>query len=97
MQTNNPANRNMHTKRNQMNKRAVELTMNVIIIAAILLITLAVLLSFYISQTKKVETAFNQCESKRGECMPADNCKQQKGTPLPFSCSGTETCCMVIK
>ncbi|MBI4141230.1 hypothetical protein HY485_05330 [Candidatus Woesearchaeota archaeon] len=81
-----------------MNKRAVELTMNVIIIAAILLITLAVLLSFYINQTKKVETAFNQCESKRGECMSADNCKQQKGTPLPFSCTTeTYTCCLVIK
>ncbi len=80
-------------------RKAVELTMNVIIIAAILLITLAVLMSFYFKQTQKIDIAFNECESKRGTCVESKTqCLQEKGTPIPFSCeTQTNTCCLIIK
>lgn len=83
-----------------MNKRGAELTMNVIVIAVILLITVAVVISFLFSQSGKTQTALNNCESKGGQCVESTaKCFESKGTPLPgFECKEDlqkTSCCYI--
>ncbi len=81
-----------------MNKKGAELTLNVVIVAIILLITVGVVISFLFSQQTKTSTALNDCESKRGECMTKEECKNKGGTKIPFECknSNDNICCLVF-
>jgi len=78
-----------------MNKKGAELTINVVVIAAIVLITAAVLISFYISQSKTAEKGLFECESKRGICVTSkEDCIKTKGTVfLTLKCPEQQICC----
>ena len=81
-----------------MDKKGAELTMNVVIIAIVLLITVGVIISFLFSQQGKTSTALNDCESKRGNCEYDTNqaCISAGGTPMPaFACeTPSKKCCL---
>lgn len=81
-----------------MNKKGAELTLNVVIIAIILLITVGVVISFLFSQQGKTSKALNDCESKRGNCDYDSNqaCITAGGTPMPaFACDdSSKKCCL---
>ena len=83
-----------------MNKKGAELTLNVVIIAIILLITVGVVISFLFGQQKKTSSALNDCESKRGECMQSTECRSKGGTKMPFDCKEGDTttvCCLLFE
>lgn len=78
-----------------MNKKGAELTINVVVIAAIVLITAAVVISFYVSQSKTAEKGLFECESKRGICVSTkEECVNNKGTIFStLKCPQPQVCC----
>jgi hypothetical protein len=79
-----------------MNKKGAELSMNVIIIAAIALIVLVILAVLVLRAGGKVnEGTTTSCISKGGLCKISTNC--QTGTfDGATGCGSGEVCCKVI-
>lgn len=74
-----------------MNKKAVELPVNTMIIIAL---ALAVLIVFYIFFSKTSSTFAQNtisCTSRGGNCVPEEECKYEKVT---YNCPPKQTCCI---
>jgi len=83
-----------------MNKKIAELTLETVIIAAILLILAAIIISTVITKSKPIEQGFLDCESKQGSCEYKDSitCISAGGTPMPtFKCKDTTKACCYKK
>ena len=75
------------------------LPLEITVIAVILLITLALFISWYLSKPKDIQESFFDCESKKGVCTEsAEKCMSDGGTPVPFKCgdASKKQCCLKI-
>lgn len=89
-----------------MDKKAAELTMNVIIIAVLALIVLAVLLVIFSGKMKSFTGGMKECSSLGGECkgdvtIENDAVKTRKcpsgSTPVPnTNCEPQNVCCISL-
>lgn len=78
-----------------MNKRGVELSMNVIIIAAIALIVLVVLILLVTGAFGNVRDQVS-CSGKGGTCMSPQQCSQTDGVVTEAECPSNQNvvCCL---
>jgi len=72
-----------------MHKKSMELTMNTIVIAAIVLIVLAILVIIFVGQIGEKSDFLRECESKGHVCMEKGECgiSINNGYPGPYDCS----------
>ena len=78
-----------------MNRKAVELPMNFIIIAAIALIVLVVLIYIFTGRTQTLVKGTEACSSKQGTCI---NIVEPCSGPIvsASNCAETEKCCVRV-
>lgn len=74
---------------NQMDKKAQELPISVIIVAAIALVALIVIVAIFITRMGTTQQAINTCESYNGKCLPED-----PGCEAPYSVQTTTYKCL---
>jgi hypothetical protein len=77
-----------------MDKKGVELSLQFIIVAVLLLLILSISIYFLFGGAKKW-TSGTQCSGKRGNCI-GDTVKCDGGYIAPWSCDSGEKCCMKI-
>ena len=78
-----------------MNKKAVELPMNFIIIAAIALIVLVVLIFIFTGRSQLFVKGTETCSTKQGSCI--DIIEACSGPIVSASdCSETQKCCVKV-
>ncbi len=82
-------------RRFKMNKKGAELSMNVIIIAAIGLLILVILAILVISRATNVSTG-TDCIAKGGICKISSECTQDKVISDGTCSDNTKTCCSPI-
>ena len=78
------------------NKKGSEMSMNVIIIAAIALLILVILAMFIFRSGRGIEDSTN-CQAMNGHCMPI--CLEDHPVPYPLgddSCSAGKKCCVTL-
>ena len=74
-------------------KNGVELTMNTMIIAALVLIILLVLAFIFIKQSGTVIKA-NSCDAHEGKCTSTtDACPEGYSTNFAWACDKEQKCC----
>jgi len=78
-----------------MGKKGVELSMNVIIIAAIGLLVLVILAVLVINSSSKVPGATQSCAVQGGICQTGI-CSNPDATVAAKDCVSPKTCCKVI-
>jgi hypothetical protein len=76
------------------NKKGIELSMNIIIIAVLGLIILAVLL-FFVYQTMTGTKEGTECAQKRGICMNASACTGIGSSAGDSGCTNNNICCVI--
>jgi len=79
-----------------MRNRKGDLSITVIITAAIALLILVIIAALLIRQYGKVNTVTEKCGGGLGECMDRDSCINEKGgTPTPDpTCGEGKICCL---
>jgi hypothetical protein len=76
------------------NKKGIELSMNVIIIAALSILVLLILIFFLVSSVDNTKKTTG-CQANMGNCIPlGNNCPSDKPVLSPFSCPKGEKCCV---
>ena len=75
-----------------MSKKAVELSINVMIMMALGLAVLVVLYIVFTSQAGYFSKSTLTCESKGGKCMPESDCKFDK---IAIKCQQKEQVCCI--
>jgi hypothetical protein len=78
----------------KLNKNAVELSMNLIIIAAIGLLILLIVAYFFINNSSQANNQIYDCTARGGIC--AASC-DSIGSSTPWTCSEGRKCCMSTK
>ncbi len=76
-----------------MNKKGVELSMNVIIIAAIGLLVLVILAVLVINASGKAQSGTQACTVKGGLCQSGSTCSTGTQSVSGGICSAGQTCC----
>ena len=74
-----------------MNRKAVELPLNMMVIAVIVLIALVVSIVIYTGGTKKFTATVNSCEQNGGECISQNDCENSR---LSYDCPKDRICCL---
>ncbi len=81
-----------------MNKKGAELSMNVIVIAAIVLLVLVVLSIIFLGRVGIFSKQVGDCASKGGVCTPRADCtditKLVPGTNCERDSNNAEICCL---
>lgn len=77
-------------------KKAQGLSMNVVIIAALAIIVLIIVVFMFVRGAREGGTAFFDCRSRGGECVPKDSCKDDDGRVdiTVTSCVEGQECCL---
>jgi hypothetical protein len=78
-----------------MNKKGVELSMNLIIIAAIGLLVLVILAVLVINSGGKAQTGLQSCVAQGGICQTGTTCASGQSVAAP-DCNNGKTCCKVF-
>jgi hypothetical protein len=76
-----------------MNKKGVELSMNVIIIAAIGVLVLIILAVLVINASSRTQNAQTNCNLMGGICKTPSLCSANDRLPTGTGCSASQTCC----
>jgi hypothetical protein len=71
-------------------RKGIELSMNLIVIAAIVLLVL-IILAFLLMGGFNNWNKNTKCETQGGDCLI--KCTQDKPVPAPYSCDGKQICC----
>ncbi|RMF05008.1 hypothetical protein D6764_05830 [Candidatus Woesearchaeota archaeon] len=82
-----------------MKKKGFELSMNVIIVAAIALIVLVVVILIFTGKVKSVNKDLDSCTSKGGMCEPNHGGLQPCGpdkAPVTATCPDNQVCCISL-
>ena len=79
-----------------MNKKGVELSMNLIIIAAIGLLVLVILAVLVINSTNKTNNGMQSCNLMGGVCEASCVGKETINNAAPCTAIGRTQCCKVI-
>lgn len=74
-------------------KRGAELTLNTIIIAALVVLVL-IILAFILIRGSSSAIEGTKCESNNGKC--ATNCEDGYMPSFAFTCDQKETCCVPL-
>ncbi len=74
-----------------MNRKAVELSLDAMVIAVIVLIVLVVSIAIYTGGTKRFTATVNSCEQNGGECISQNDCEN---TRLSYDCQKDNICCL---
>ncbi len=79
-----------------MKKKGVDLTINTLIIIALALIVLVVVVFMFVQGARQGGTAFFDCRSRGGECVPEGTCGDNGGRVdiTSTSCPEGQECCM---
>ncbi len=78
----------------KLNKKADGLSMQVVIIAIICIIVLAVLVAIFLSKTGIFGTQVSNCRAKGGECQPVAPCPE-KEVAVGGLCTDPEYVCCI--
>ena len=80
-----------------MNKKGMELPMNVIIIAAIALVVLVVILYIFQGRTSMFTKSLESCEAKQGTCKPTSGVGSCEGPTISgTNCEEKEKICCLM-
>ena len=82
-----------------MNKKGVELSLNVIIIAVILLVVLVVMIVIFSGKTSIFAKTTSGCEARGGTCLDGTSCPASSA-PAGFGmqlCATGKICCIALE
>lgn len=76
------------------NKKAQGLSMNTIVIAALVLVVLVVLIVIFSGRMKDFGTNLKSCETLNGNCE--DSCNSNEATHRNTNCPESQVCCVDV-
>ena len=79
-----------------LNAKAQGLSLNTIVIAALVLIVLVVVIAIFSGAMGDAAEWFSSCSSKNGQCLSEDQCENRFVVP-GRGCGDNEVCCSGLK
>lgn len=77
-----------------MNKKGVELSLNAVIIAVILLIVAAILIAIFVGKVGQVQEDLNDCKQRGGDCRLT--CEDGEAAVGRLGCDAAQVCCLKV-
>lgn len=78
------------------NKRSVDLSINLIIIAVIALIVLVVVIAIFTGKTRIFASTLENCYAKQGECPGTSTCPSNYAVITNAKCDNGGACCVRV-